>query len=584
VNIEYNDFRVKLTGTRPLKVSIAKGKGAVATVSRQAAELAISVLKDGGNAFDAAFALAFALSIYHPQAGNIGGGGYLLYKEKGASPPKAINYREESPSGARRETYVFPDGAPNPEVTAFGTKSVCVPGTVKAFFTLQERHGDMKARNLLLSIAELAEAGAEVTEYEAECLNRLAPKLAFSPESRSFYVKKEPPFRKGDILKNPNLAKTFATLAREGEGAFYRGRIAQLIDRDMADNGGCLTGKDLAGYEIREVRPIAASLRGKEVWTVPPEGGGALLVEILNILGREEFYRFEPFGADYFHYLAQASKLAFIDRLYYLGDIPLAGNETYSRIFSDDHACRLFDAIDARCDREIDRLREVTHPETGTGRKAIRVAGNAGEEKSGVETTHFSVVDAEGNAVSNSYTLNLRYGSKWSVAGAGFLINGSMDAFSFSIGKANYFGVAGSEPNLFAARKRPASNMAPVLVTDKDGVVMALGTPGGPTIPTTLASVLLAVIAHGTEPADTVLRGRLHHQGWPDVLYRESRSPGEEVLTKLSHMGYRIEEKNEPIGDVHALFRSGEEYTAVSDTRREGQALGCDTPQRGGRG
>jgi gamma-glutamyltranspeptidase/glutathione hydrolase len=292
----------------------------------------------------------------------------------------------------------------------------------------------------------------------------------------------------------------------------------------------------------------------------------------------------EPFGADYFHYLAQASKFAFIDRLYYLGDIPLTGNETYSNIFSEDHARRLFDSIDSRSDRETDRFRELTHPETGAECKTVRVAGGPDEERSGVETTHFSVVDAEGNAVSNSYTLNLRYGSKWSVEGAGFLVNGSMDAFAFTLGKANYFGVAGSEPNLFAARKRPASNMAPVLVTEKNEVAMALGTPGGPTIPTTLASVLFAVIARGWEPADSVRRARLHHQGWPDVLYRESRSPGEEVLAKLSQMGYRIEEKNEPIGDVHALFRSGEEYTAVSDSRREGQALGFDTPQRGGRG
>jgi len=214
-----------MSGRNPGQVSTAQGKGAVASASRQASELAIAVLQDGGNAFDAAFALAFSLCIYHPQAGNIGGGGYLLFQEKGAQP-KVFSYREQAPMGARREAFLLPDGTPDPDKTAFGPASVCVPGTVKAFFALQKRYGKLKAKDLLLAIARRAEAGASVTQYEADCLNRLAPKLAASPEARRIYVRPVP-YQAGDLLTNAPLARTFERLAREGEAAFYRGRIAE---------------------------------------------------------------------------------------------------------------------------------------------------------------------------------------------------------------------------------------------------------------------------------------------------------------------------------------------------------------------
>ena len=466
----YNSFRVTMSGRAPGAVSAARGRGAVASASRQASELARSVLRDGGNAFDAAFALAFSLCLYHPQAGNIGGGGYLLYQEKGGVP-RALSYREQAPAGARREAYLLADGNPDPDRTAFGPASVCVPGTVKAFFALQQRHGKLKAKGLLLAIARLGEAGAVVTQYEADCLNRLGPKLAASPESRRIYVKGEP-FRAGDVLFNPHLVKTFELLAREGEAAFYRGRIAERMVKDLQANGGCLTGADLAAYTLREVEPISIELRGRRVWTVPPEGGGALLLEVLNILGRDAFRHCAHDSVEYHHFLAQACKMAFVDRLDYQGDVPLEDNPTYREILTAAYAEKLFAAIHPGKDRPTDELA-----------RWMRGGRQAPGADSGLNTTHFAVIDADGNAVSNSYTMNLRYGSKWSVDGAGFLLNGSIDSFSFIEGKENYYGVTGSQPNLFAPGKRPASNMAPVLVTGPEGVEAALGTPGGPTMP-----------------------------------------------------------------------------------------------------
>jgi len=547
---DYNAFRVTVSAAAPGDISQAEGKGAVATAARQASELAVAVLQDGGNAFDAAFATAFALCVCHPQAGNLGGGGYLLFQERGARP-RVFNYREQAPRGARREDYLLADGTPDPDRTAYGAASVCVPGTVKAFFELQKRYGRLQAKDLLEAVARLAEVGAVLTRYEADCLNRLGPKLAASPEARRIYVRAEP-YQAGDLLPNPTLAQTLRVLAREGEQAFYRGRIAEQLVADLSANGGFVSAEDLAAYELREADPIQVEVAGRQVWSVPPEGGGAILLEILNILDRRAFQACPCGSADYHHLLAQASKRAFIDRMDYLGDLPEAASFRY--LLAKEHGDRLFGLLDPERDTPTDSL-------------APRA------KDTGKDTTHFAIVDAEGNAVSNSYTMNLRYGSKWAVAGAGFLLNGSIDSFSFVEGKENYFGVIGSAPNLFAPGKRPASNMAPVLVTRNGVVEMALGTPGGPTIPTTLANVLLATLVHGQEPEAVLRASRLHHQAWPDVLAHEPGFDRPELLETLAARGYTLKDKHELIADVQGVFRRGDGYLALSDYRREGKAL-----------
>lgn len=561
---DYNDFRVRASADSATgSVSVARGKGAVVSPHRQSSELAIEILRDGGNAFDAAFAIAFDLSIAHPQAGNIGGGGYLLFTEKGGHP-KAYNYRETAPRYALREAFLLPDGSPNPDKTAFGPASVCVPGTVKAFFTLHARRGKLKAKDLLSTISKRAEKGASITQYEADCLNRLAPKLEVSPESKKIYVKSTP-FKAGDILRNPNLARTFDTLAREGETAFYRGKIAEQIVADLSANGSFVTTEDLAAYAIREVTPISIEIRGKQVWTAPPESGGAILLEILHVLDRPEFYRLAWGSLEYYHYLSQASKIAFIDRADYMGDTPLDNNAVYRGIFSRANVDRLFGLIDPTGNTPTDALARKM--------REGRAAPDNSATTSGKNTTFFAVIDAEGNAVANSYTLNLRYGSKWSVANAGFLLNGSMDSFSFVEGKENYFGVVGSAPNLFAPGKRPASNMAPVLVTEGGRVDLLLGTPGGPTIPTSLANIFEAIAVHGIAPEKAILSKRLHHQGWPDTLYHEAGFDRPDLLSAMSAMRYAVKDKHELIADIHAIVSEREGYLAVSDYRREGRAL-----------
>lgn len=553
----YSDFRVTMGSPAGGRVSVARGRGAVASVGARSSELAIQVLRDGGNAFDAAFAVAFGLCVDHPQAGNLGGGGYLLY-QAGGGRPRALNFREQAPHAAIRDAFLLADGSPDPERTAFGPTSVCVPGTVKAFFELQARHGRLQAGDLLRAVARFAAEGAVLTQFEAECLNRLGPKLAASPEAKRIYVRAEP-WAAGDRLPNPSLAGTLEILAAEGEAAFYRGRIAERIVSDLQSNGGFLAAEDLADYTLREVEPIHLELAGRTIWTVPPEAGGALLLEILAILDRAAFRREAFDGPGYHHLLAQACKLAFIDRSDYLGDVPAAG--AVALLLSPAQAKRRFDRIDPRRD-------------TATGALA---AGLTAERGGHPDTTHFAVADAEGNAVSCSYTMNLRYGSKWAVAGAGFLLNGSIDSFAFVEGRQNYFGVIGSAPNLFAPGKRPASNMAPLLVTRDGAVELALGTPGGPTIPTSLAQALLAVLVHGRPLEAVVQAPRLHHQGWPDVLYHEPGFDRPDVLAALVSMGYTVKDKQERISDVHGVCREGDGWRAVSDWRREGRAQALES-------
>ena len=561
---QYGQYRMELDNTGGKSLSVARGRGAVSSVSQDATALAIDVLKDGGNAFDAAFVLAFALAVSHPQAGNLGGGGYLLFKESQSDVPVVYNYRERSSAQARYEKYLTDKGEADPALTSLGPPSVCVPGTVKAFFTLQKEYGALKAKDLLRTLADLARQGCRITGYQAQCLNRLRPSLNQSPGTRKILVKEKGPFQQGDLLQNPDLAHTFEVLAEDGSASFYRGEIAERIEQNLTTNGGFVSVEDLMKYDINICKPIATELNGYNIWTVPPEGGGSILIEIINILKHEGFFNIEPYTTDYYHYLAQAAKIAFVDRMDYMGDCSFGDNDTYAAISSDKSNLHRFNLIEADRDIPTDEyLLKLNKNET-----AAMLRGEGGSSN----TTHFSIVDTQGNAVSNSYTLNLRYGSKWTVEGTGILMNGSTDCFSFIPGKPNYFGVIGNSANQFAPDKRPSSNMSPVLVTRGKDVHLLIGSPGGPTIPTSIAGVLFSVLAHGVNPGVSIGEGRIHHQAWPDTLFREDDKPLITKIDTLAAKGYTIEQRHEPIGDMHAVFRGHNGYTAISDYRREGAA------------
>jgi gamma-glutamyltranspeptidase/glutathione hydrolase len=545
-------------------LSVAKGRGVVSSVSQDASVFAVDVLKDGGNAFDAAFALAFALAVCHPQAGNLGGGGYLLFKPARSSTPLMYNYRERSSLQANRESYLNDHGEPDPEKTSFGPQSVCVPGTVKAFFTLHKEFGSLDSKHMLNKLSDLARSGCRITEYQAQCLNRLRPKLIQSPGTRKILTKEEGKYTGGDLLYNPDLGDTFEILAAEGWRSFYGGEIAEKIEESVSGNGGFVRVEDLKQYEISMPDPITTELQGHTIFTVPPEGGGSILIEIINILNNEGFARLEPYTPQYYHYLAQAAKIAFIDRMDYMGEYAYRENEVYTSLTDTKTNLHRFNLIESN--------RDIPTPEYLKKLYKTATAKMLGGFEGGTDTTHFSIADTQGNAVSNSYTLNLRYGSKWTVDGTGILMNGTTDSFSFVPGKSNYFGVVGNHANTFEPDKRPASNMAPVLVMRGKDVHFLMGSPGGPTIPTSIAGVLFAVLLHGLDPRRCIAEGRIHHQAWPDTLFREDDPVLIEKINTLAEKGYHIEQRHEPIGDMHAVYQNGDAYTAVSDYRRQGAA------------
>jgi len=578
-NYIYDELRLKHSVSSNRELSSAYGKYGIASVSKQATVFGLRVLSNGGNAFDAAFALAFALAFYHPQAGNIGGGGYLLYKRADSPAPEIINYREVAPGGVKIENYIKKNGEVDQEATSFGPSSVCVPGTVKCFCLIQKEYGILDQAYILKELVKEMENGAVITRYQANCLNRLSKKLAVCEESRKHYVKEGGSFREGDKLYNKELIETYQRIAEHGCEDFYSGKIAEIIEEDISSNGGFVTVDDLKKYELKMVEPIFAEFKDFRIWSVPPEGGGSILIDIINQLNNPTFYSIDVFGPEFYAGIAEASKVAFSRRLNYHGDVDITGSEIYNLIFDRKEAEKKF------IENILPKIKALK------SNKLLKGNGFSGSEKedtndhsigdtsgrfNGVpsnkgETTHFTIIDKWGNVVSNSYTLNLRYGSKWSVRGTGFLMNGSMDAFTFIPGKPNYFNVIGSRYNLLAPNKRPASNMSPVIITGKDAeVVAALGTPGGPAIQTTLATVILSYLLRN-DALRSVSESRAHHQGYPDILYWEEGFDGDK-LRILEKMGYNLKKKDEPAGDVHGAFRSENGYLFISDYRREGFA------------
>jgi len=561
----YDSYRVKIETNQGIDVSVSKGRAVVSSVSRWGTEFAVDILKEGGNAFDAAFALAFGLALFHPQAGNIGGGGYLVYYKQGWESPRVIDYREKAPLSIDINSYFNSKGEIDPEKTSFGPLSICTPGTVKAFYKLHSTYGKLSSEKILKKLSELAKKGYPLTQYQVECLNRLSPKLSTFSESKEVYVKKTGKYKAGDIFKNEHLAHTFEIIAEKGEEIFYHGEIARAISDEIKKSGGFLSYLDLKNYEVKEVEPISCEINGHKIWTIPPEGGGAVLINLLNILDNHRFYTIKIDSVDYYHAFSQSSKATFINRQGYMGDISLEGNEYYRRIFDRGY-----------WKEAVDRFRDRDIP-TSEMANMLGYSLEADTIKEGDNTTHFSVIDRDGNAVSNSYTLNLRYGSKYSVKGYGFLLNGSIDAFSFKPGMVNYFGVMGNKANLIAPGKRPASSMSPVIITDTKGVTAILGTPGGPTIPTTLANIIFPYVTGQINGYEALIkRGRFHHQAWPDTLYLEKGYFTKDMVDSLKQIGYNIKFKDEPIGDVHAVFRDKDRYIGISDYRREGLTLSFD--------
>lgn len=507
--------RAQAPGPQPIRAV----HGMVAAREGHAARVGVEILRRGGNAVDAAVAVGLALAVTHPSAGNLGGGGFMVIRMANGSSV-AIDYREVAPALARRDLYL--DGAGNviPDASTVGYRAVGVPGTVSGLALAQQKHGVLKWRDVVEPARRLAEQGFPVSFSLSASLRGDAVLGRFS-ESRRVFLKNGAFFAPGETLRQPDLAQTLRRLQEAGPREFYEGETARRIADDMKASGGLITLDDLKRYKAVERSVLRGTYRGYEVVTMPPpSSGGVALLEMLNLLEPQDVAGIGFNSVQSNHLLIEVMRRAFADRSAFMGDpdfvkVPVQG------LTSKRYA--------AEVAKTIDRDKATPSARTGAGKP------QAHESE---QTTHYSVVDAAGNAVSNTYTLNGSYGSGVTARGTGVLLNNEMDDFTSKPGVPNQFGLIQGEANAIAPFKRPLSSMTPTILVKNNKPFLVIGSPGGPTIITTVLQVLLNVVDHGMNLREAVGAPRLHHQWLPDAINVEAYKMSKDMIEVLQGRGH----------------------------------------------
>jgi gamma-glutamyltranspeptidase / glutathione hydrolase len=515
-----------------------------------AVDVGLRVLKNGGNAVDAAVAVGFALAVTHPQAGNIGGGGFMLVRfADGRST--FLDFRERAPQKAARLMYV--DRAGNvTKGSVEGWTSAGVPGTVRGFGYAHEKYGSRKWTELVTPAVELARNGFEVS-YGLWTSLKGSSKLPQSADSKRIFLSAEP----GDTLRQVDLARVLERIARNGAREFYDGETGRILAAEMTRHGGLITNEDLHDYAVIERAPLQGTYRGYEILTAPPpSSGGVGILQMMGMLGGSGYEKSGAGSASSIHYVSETMRRFFADRSRYLGD-PAYASLRVPELLSQDYVRVRRSTIDA---------------DKATPSGAV-LPGLPDAERGG-QTTHFNVVDAAGNAVAVTYTLNDRYGNGITVPRLGFLLNDEMDDFASKPGSANLFGLIQGEVNAIAPGKRPLSSMTPTIVTRDGKFYMALGGPGGSRIITSVLQVLLNVFDFGMNVQEAVDAPRIHQQWQPDVLAVESGvSPDTRELLRLK--GHTIDLGTGVVpAQVNAIVRIGEWLEGANDDRAGGKAAG----------
>lgn len=535
-----------------------RGKhGMVASVSEIASQIGVDIMKRGGNAVDAAVAVGLALAVVWPEAGNLGGGGFMMIRRNDGKAV-AIDYREMAPAAAHRNIYLDSKGDYIKDSSVIGHRAAGVPGTVAGFAHALEKYGTMKWADVCEPARKLAADGFPVWYSLEQSLKQSGKNLALFPESNRIYLRNGKPYEDGEIFQQPELAATLARLIQEGPREFYEGRTARMIADTMQKNaGGWMTMEDLKNYQVKEREPLRTKYRGHEIITMPPpSSGGIALIEMLNILSRYDLKAMGFNSSREMHVKVEAMRRAFADRAEFLGDtdfvkVPVAG--LVSKKYADTVAASI-NLAQASSSEKIKHGKPTAYEST--------------------ETTHFTVVDKDGNVVTNTYTLNGSFGSAVTVEGAGVLLNNEMDDFAAKPGSPNMYGLLQSERNAVAARKRPLSAMTPTIVLKDGKLWFALGSPGGPTIINTVLQTLINVIDHGMTMQEAVDAPRIHHQWMPDEIVYETGGVVADVKDKLQAMGHKFAaQPRRTIGDCEAIM--------VED--QTGVRLGASDPRRGGK-
>ncbi len=514
--------------------AVPAGHGMVVAQEKISAQVGADVLRRGGNAVDAAVATGFAMAVTYPRAGNIGGGGFMVIHSAERNEDIAIDYRETAPAATTPQIFLGPDGKPDPAKSRDLGLGIGVPGTVAGLALALEKYGSGKftLAQLLEPAIALARDGFVITDDIADTLPGWYPRLARFPSSAKIFAKADGnPLGEGDRLVQGDLADTLASVAAEGPRGFYEGPVAEKIAKSVSDAGGIMTPADLKTYQAVIRAPVRGTYRGYDIVSMPlPSSGGVVLVESLNILEGFQLADLKQGSPASLHLLIEAMKRAYADRARYLGD-PAFVNAPIERLTAKDYAAKL------RASISTDRA---------TPSKDIVSAPPAPRE--GSNTTHYSVVDSSGNAVSNTYTLNFSYGVGLVADGTGVLLNNELDDFTAAVGASNAYGLVGYEANLPGPGKRPLSSMTPTIVLRDGKPVLVTGSPGGSRIISTVLQVIVNVLDYKMDVAAAVAAPRLHHQWLPDEVRVERGFP-DDVLFELKAMDHLIVE---PMGQTSA--------------------------------
>ena len=543
----------------PASATVVQGKQAVvASRSPFASAVGSQVLEQGGNAVDAAVAMGFALAVTYPSAGNLGGGGFMVLRLANGEIA-ANDHRETAPAKASRTMYQDEDGNVVAGLSTASHLAVGVPGTVAGLLDVLANHGTWTRQAVIAPALRLARDGFPLPADLAAQFESQRENFARYPASRAVFAKADgSAYQAGEVFRQPDLAATLERIAAGGRDGFYRGETADLIVAEMARGGGLISHQDLASYRPRWRAPVRGSYRGLEVISMPPpSSGGILLVQMLNMLERYDIGAMGFGSAAKTHLYIEVARRAYADRAEHLGD-PDYYDVPAAMLTSKSYAAR--------------RLGDF-NPERASDSSAIGAGGPLPAESP--ETTHVSVLDAAGNAVAYTTTLNLGYGAKMVVAGGGFLLNNEMDDFSAKPNVPNAFGLVGGEANAIAPGKRMLSSMTPTILLRDNTPMLVTGSPGGSTIITTVLQVVLNVVDHGMALADAVASPRLHHQWLPNRVLYEPGAATPEAVAELEQRGHvNVQQIGFGIGDANSAMRVGDGLVGVSDPRNSGGAAG----------
>jgi len=532
-------------------------KGMVVSQHFLASQVGAEVLWDGGTAVDAAVATAFALAVTHPAAGNLGGGGFLLYRPA-SGEPVAYDFRETAPAGSTAKMWLKEDGTYDPDRHHESHLAVGVPGTVAGLHMAWKEQGKLPWRRLVEPAIVIAREGFVVTDTLARSLREILPDMKKYPASVAQFSRQGVPYEQGDLLQQPDLARTLERIAREGPDGFYRGETARLIEQEMKSGGGLVSRADLEAYRALRRAPLRGTYRGYDVLSMPPvSSGGVALVTMLNVLEGYDLAKEGPGSAVNVHRITEAMRRAYADRARYIGDPEFNRDIPVARLVSKEHAGTLRKTIDERRASVSDPTRFEWRAESD-------------------DTTHLTVVDADRNAVSMTYTLEDSYGSKILVPGAGFLLNNEMGDFNAGPGLTDRTGLVGTEPNLAAPGKRMLSSMTPTILARDGKLFMTIGTPGGRTIINTVLLAILGVVDFEMNVQEAIDAPRFHHQWLPDELRFEKFGLSPDTRAALAAKGHTLVEiggqgvAQAILYDVKADLLEG-----ASDRRdRDGAAIG----------